>query len=254
MSVKNEASGRRCVQVEVEVPSTREEVRQATAAKPGISSWLERFNLNCSLGLCFASPPLEERAGRGGHTFSEITLVPAEFKERDGKLARYLRALLTVLALLIVLASARAQELPKPGIEHLKRLVGTWDAETESGKGTMTYKMGLDGLWLIGDFDGEFGGTKFEGKYLDTYDPATKKYRSIWVDSFSTAPRIMEGNLDKDNKVMTMTGEGPMHEGKAKFKSITEIKDADTVNFSLFMVDKDGKEQPTVKITYKRKK
>jgi hypothetical protein len=26
------------------------------------------------------------------------------------------------------------------------------------------------------------------------------------------------------------------------------------VNFSLFMVDKDGKEQPMVKITYKRKK
>ena len=40
----------------------------------------------------------------------------------------------------------------------------------------------------------------------------------------------------------------------AKFKSITEIKDADTVNFSLFMVDKDGKEQSMVKLTYKRKK
>jgi Protein of unknown function (DUF1579) len=133
--------------------------------------------------------------------------------------------------------------------------VGTWDAETENGKGTMTYKMGLGGLWLIGDFEGEFGGMKFQGKGLDTYDSATKKYRSIWVDSFSTAPRIMEGNLDKDYKVMTMTGEGPWQQGKtAKFKSITEIKDADTVNFSLFMVDKDGKEQPMVKITYKRKK
>jgi Protein of unknown function (DUF1579) len=45
------------------------------------------------------------------------------------------------------------------------------------------------------------------------------------VDSFSTAPGIMEGNLDKDNKVMTMTGEGPWQQGKtAKFKSITEIK------------------------------
>jgi hypothetical protein len=28
----------------------------------------------------------------------------------------------------------------------------------------------------------------------------------------------------------------------------------DTVNFDLFMVEKDGKEQPMVKITYKRKK
>jgi Protein of unknown function (DUF1579) len=172
-------------------------------------------------------------------------------------MALFLRALLTSVALLNLVPSARAQEPPKPGKEHdhLERLVGTWDAEAESGKGTMTYKMGLGGLWLIGDFEGEFGGMKFQGKGLDTYDSATKKHRSIWVDSFSTAPRIMEGDLDKDNKVMTMTGEGPWQEGKtAKFKSITEIKDADTVNFSLFMVDEGGKEQPIVKITYKRKK
>jgi len=172
-------------------------------------------------------------------------------------MALFLRALLASVVLLNLVPSAWAQEPPKPGKQHdhLKRLVGTWDAETESGKGTMTYKMGLGGLWLIGDFEGEFGGMKFQGKGLDTYDSATKKYRSVWVDSFSTSPRTMEGNLDKDDKVMTMTGEGRGADDKpAKFKSITEIKDADTVNFSLFMVDKDGKEQPMVNITYKRHK
>jgi hypothetical protein len=131
-------------------------------------------------------------------------------------MALFLRALLAGVALLNLVPSARAQEPPKPGKQHdhLKRLVGTWDAETESGKGTMTYAMGLGGLWLIGDFEGEFGGMKFQGKGLDTHDPAKKKYRSIWVGSFSTAPRIMEGNLDKDNKVMTTTGEGPWQQGK----------------------------------------
>ena len=70
-----------------------------------------------------------------------------------------------------------------------------------------------------------------------------------------TGHEITEGNLNKDNKVMTMTGEGPWQQGKtARFNSIAGIKDADTVNFSLFMVDKDGKEQPTVTITYRRKK
>ena len=51
MSVKKEASGRRSIQVEVEVPGTPEEVWQAIATGPGISSWF----------------------------------APAEFEERDGK-------------------------------------------------------------------------------------------------------------------------------------------------------------------------
>ena len=51
MSVKKEASGRRWVRVEIEVPGTPEEVWQAIASGPGISSWF----------------------------------VPAEFEERDGK-------------------------------------------------------------------------------------------------------------------------------------------------------------------------
>jgi uncharacterized protein YndB with AHSA1/START domain len=40
MSVKKEASGRRSVLVEVEVPGTPEEVWQAIATGPGISSWM----------------------------------------------------------------------------------------------------------------------------------------------------------------------------------------------------------------------
>jgi uncharacterized protein YndB with AHSA1/START domain len=51
MSVKKDASGRRYVQVEVEVPGTPEEVWRAIATGPGISSWF----------------------------------VPTEFEERDGK-------------------------------------------------------------------------------------------------------------------------------------------------------------------------
>jgi uncharacterized protein YndB with AHSA1/START domain len=39
MSVKKEASGRRSVQAEVEVPGTPEEVWQAIATGPGVSSW-----------------------------------------------------------------------------------------------------------------------------------------------------------------------------------------------------------------------
>jgi uncharacterized protein YndB with AHSA1/START domain len=51
MSVKKEASGRRSVEVEIEVPGTPEEVWQAIATGPGISAWF----------------------------------VPAAFEEKDGK-------------------------------------------------------------------------------------------------------------------------------------------------------------------------
>lgn len=40
MSVKKESSGRRSIQIEVEVPGTPEEVWHAIATGPGISSWL----------------------------------------------------------------------------------------------------------------------------------------------------------------------------------------------------------------------
>lgn len=38
-----------------------------------------------------------------------------------------------------------------------------------------------------------------------------------------------------------------------RYKSIFEIKDADTVAFGLCLVNEGGKDQPLVKITYKRK-
>lgn len=50
MSVKIDPSGRRWVQAEVEVPGTPEQVWQAIATGPGISSW-------------FVPTDLEERAG-----------------------------------------------------------------------------------------------------------------------------------------------------------------------------------------------
>ena len=51
MSVKKEASGRRSVQIEVEVPGTPEEVWQAIVTGPGISCWL-------------VPTEIEERAGK----------------------------------------------------------------------------------------------------------------------------------------------------------------------------------------------
>ena len=158
-------------------------------------------------------------------------------------------------------AAVRAQEPPKPGpeLEKLKALEGTWDAAVKfaggESKGTMTFKMGLGGLWLTSNFEGEFAGQKFSGKGFESYDGAKKKYVNVWVDSMTTAPMIMEGAFDKDGKVMTYTGEGPGEDGKlTKMKTTTEMKDKDTMVFKMYNVGKDGKDAESMTITYKRKK
>jgi hypothetical protein len=159
------------------------------------------------------------------------------------------------------LATVRAQQPPKPGpeIEKLKALEGTWDATIKmqggESKGTATYKMGVGGMWLVSDFEGDFGGMKFQGKGMDTYDAGKKKFVTVWVDSMSSSPMIMEGEYDKDGKVLTLIGEGPGEDGKpTKYKSVSQLKDKDTMLFTMSAVGKDGKDAEMMTITYKRKK
>src|SRR5260370_6695525 len=164
------------------------------------------------------------------------------------------------LASVVFASLSLAQQPVKPGPEHeaLRKMEGTWDAVVNLGgmesKGTMTYKMELGGLWLTSHFEGGFGDQKFEGRGLDSYDAAKKKYVGVWADSMSTSPMVSEGQYDKEGKVLTMTGEGPGMDGKpAKFKMTTERNGKDTMVFTMYMADKDGKEQEAMSITYKRK-
>jgi hypothetical protein len=161
-----------------------------------------------------------------------------------------------VVAMLVV--PALSQEAPKPGPEHevLKELAGTWDStmkfDGKESKGTMIRTMELGGFWLTGTMESELFGTKFTGKSLDTYNPAKKKYISIWVDSMSTAPVIMEGTYDKEKKTLSMAGEGPGQDGKMmKYRSVSKMPDKDTTEMTMWIGD--GKE-PMFTIVYKRKK
>lgn len=165
---------------------------------------------------------------------------------------------IAAVAGLMLSSISNAQEPPKPGPEHemLKKMEGTWDATMKFGdmesKATAVYKMELGGLWLSSTFEGNFGGMKFTGKGLDGYDPAKKKFVAVWVDSMSTVPMLMEGTYDKAKNTTTMTGEGPGMDGKlTKHKAVSEMKDDNTMFFSMYMGD--GKE-PAFTITYKRRK
>jgi len=166
---------------------------------------------------------------------------------------------IAVAGLVVVLTGpAVAQDTPKPGPEHelLKKREGIWSTTMKAGgmefKGAVTYKMELGGLWLVGSMDSDLGGQRFYGKSLDTYDAGKKKYVGVWFDSMSTTPMTMQGTYNKDKKTLTMVGEGPGMDGKpAKWKSVTEMTDNDTVHLSMYAGD--GKD-PMFTVTYKRKK
>ncbi len=173
----------------------------------------------------------------------------------------WLRVVPALVVTLGSCADALAQEPAKPGPEHarLKEMEGTWDATVKmqgaESKAVANYKMDLGGLWLTSTFQGDFGGMKFEGRGLDSYDPAKKKYVGVWVDSWSTAPMVMEGTFDKEKNIVTMIGEGPGPEGKpVKHRMVTKIKDKDTHDWTMYVVGPDGKEAEMLSITYKRRK
>jgi len=161
-----------------------------------------------------------------------------------------------ILVLAAPLLQAQAPPAPGPEFDVLKKMVGNWDLTMKAAgmefKGSVTYKMELGGLWLASSLESELFGAKFSGKGLDTYDAAKKKYISVWVDSMTTSPTVMEGTFDKAKKTLTLAGEGPGMDGTpTKFKSVSEMPDDNTIIFSMFMGDV---KEPSFVITYKRKK
>src|SRR5262245_9006554 len=171
---------------------------------------------------------------------------------------RIMRLFAAVTMAAVLAVPGFGQEPAKPGAEHemLKKREGTWETTMKAGgmefKGTVTYKMELGGLWLVGSMESDLMGQKFFGKSIDSYDAGKKKYIGVWFDSMSTTPMTMEGSLDKEKKTLTMIGDGMGMDGKpAKWKSVSEMKDDDTVLMSMFVGDS---KEPMFTVTYKRKK
>ena len=136
----------------------------------------------------------------------------------------------TITLLLLWHSQIHAGPGPRPVLqwELLKSLEGTWEAEVKLGedqyKGTMTYKVDLGGMWLVGELQVESDGMTLTGKIFETYDAAKKKYIRIWIDSTSASPLIAEGSFDNEGRVVTFVGEVRGADGKpAKFKSTTEL-------------------------------
>jgi uncharacterized protein YndB with AHSA1/START domain len=128
MSVKIEASGRRSVQVEVEVPGTPEQVWQAIATGPGISSWF----------------------------------APAVFEERDGKPV----ALIMTVGPMETRSAVTAWEAPRKFTSEADgwfpgspRVATEWSVEARSG-GVCVVRVVQSLFASTDDWDGQLIGTE----------------------------------------------------------------------------------------------
>lgn len=92
--------------------------------------------------------------------------------------------------------AAKAPEIPKPAPEmaQLRYFEGSWNCEGTmqpspfgpGGKMTSTVKVHDDmaGFWQSGKIKGSMPNMPpFEGMFHTTYDPVTKQYVMLWVDS-----------------------------------------------------------------------
>jgi hypothetical protein len=166
--------------------------------------------------------------------------------------------------IVIVMGMGAAQaQVPGPTPEHakLKKHVGKWefvlkDAQNQESKGISETTEECGGMWYVSTFKTDFGGVPFQGRGLDGYDPAKKKYISVWVDSFTPAPMIFEGQFDEAGKVLTMICEGkaPDSDTPATWRSTTKFVGDNEQVFEMFLKPKGADEMKMMVVTYKRVK
>jgi hypothetical protein len=158
-------------------------------------------------------------------------------------------------------------EIPKPTAEHnrMTRAEGTWDASVEVSigppgtppqlsKAVETNRLCCGGLWLVTEFKSIPGSAPFEGHGITGYEPAKKKYVSTWVDSDLTTPMVSEGAYDAAGMTLTLRGSTTSKGKTLQWRSVEAWKNDDTRQFTMFMRGPNGKETPSLNVTYTRRK
>jgi hypothetical protein len=136
---------------------------------------------------------------------------------------------------------------------------GTWDCQVEGSMGsssaTWVSEAGPGGLWNLGTFKGEMMGMPFEGREFQGYDPATERFTSVWIDSWTLTPMVLEGSYDATARSMVLKGETPGPDGQpVPMTHVTNYPDADTMVFTMHAPGPDGQPAELMKITYKRRR
>lgn len=152
---------------------------------------------------------------------------------------------------------------PEATPEHraLMKMVGTWDAtlsfpgQDQKSHATAVYRP-VGEFWVASDFNGEMMGGPFIGHGIDGYDPAKKKFVSVWVDSWITEVLSFEGTHDAATRTTTMTGMGhdPQTGAPMQYKNVSTMTSDDAMTFVMGVVGPDGSASEMLRIEYTRRK
>ena len=153
-----------------------------------------------------------------------------------------------------------------PGEPHklLAKLEGSWTTRTRGwmepdkppmeSTGTCEQKLVLDGHYLQQVYTGDMMGLPFTGINLLGHNNHTGKYVSVWLDSMSTAIYYFEGTASADGKTITQecSYDDPVR-GPSVWRSVTRIRDDNTLEFEMFITTKRGKKEKMMEMTVSRK-
>jgi hypothetical protein len=185
-----------------------------------------------------------------------VTPKPATEKEKKKENKMDMQAMMEVYT-----------KLATPGVPHkvLASMEGSWSTKVKSwmepdkppmeSTGTSEQKMLLGGRFLQQEFTGDMMGNPFTGIGVTGYDNHTKKYVSTWMDSMGTAILVFEGTGSADGRTITQECryDDPL-KGPMKWRSVTRIVDDNTHVFEMHGIDRSGKEEKMMEITYTRKR
>ena len=154
-----------------------------------------------------------------------------------------------------------------PGAMHqwLASFTGTWQADVisymdpakpDTSKLTQTYSMILNGLYQEAKLTGTMMGMPFEGRSLNGFDNAKKKFQSTWMDSFSSGFTYMTGDYDSSSKTLNLKGtqSNPSTGKDMGIREVMKIIDENTYSLIMYGDAPGGKEIKYMEGTFKRTK
>ena len=154
---------------------------------------------------------------------------------------------------------------PGPMHKWLASFTGTWEADVisymdptkpDTATLTQTYAMILNGLYQEAKLTGMMMGMPFEGRSLNGFDNAKKKFQTTWMDNFSSGFTYMTGNYDSTTKTMNLEGTqtNPSTGKDMGIREVMKIIDDNTYTLEMYGDGPGGKEIKFMEGTFKRKK